>query len=390
VLPVSLHADILKELETMDYSKWDKLEVEEEEDETRTRVVQSVEAEKLECRRELQKEIDRWLEKQIRRLPRDGSRSSSYASTVSRIPPTPIRQVTKEEREVLSMLIVLSHFEEGQTNLDRHPQMLDIVRQNRWIEEDAGSLELLCRVHNMSMQPGDPSEARYREEMRTEEEKIHSHRMNQMTLCAINTIAAPAHTKCSGGLLELFNKICTPETEETKELRKKWQKKEFGKDAIMDSLFPDMRKSVEEAEMDDGLGSDFWIILALGLLAIIGIIAFVVLYYNSPIASSKTTTNVVTAGANATMAAGTHLTTSTTSLSEQLLTPPAPPPPPAVQVCKDSDNGCQAWAEMGECEKNAEFMLANCKLSCRVCKVFAPAPPPRGSDASDSPKSEEL
>jgi len=29
----------------------------------------------------------------------------------------------------------LSHFEEGETNLQRHPQLLDLVRQNRWLEE---------------------------------------------------------------------------------------------------------------------------------------------------------------------------------------------------------------------------------------------------------------
>ena len=33
------------------------------------------------------------------------------------------------------MLMVLSHFEEGETNLQRHPQLLDLVRQNRWLEE---------------------------------------------------------------------------------------------------------------------------------------------------------------------------------------------------------------------------------------------------------------
>ena len=37
--------------------------------------------------------------------------------------------------QVLSMLMVLSHFEEGETNLQRHPQLLDLVRQNRWLEE---------------------------------------------------------------------------------------------------------------------------------------------------------------------------------------------------------------------------------------------------------------
>ena len=33
------------------------------------------------------------------------------------------------------MLMVLSHFEEGGTNLTRHPQLLDLVRHNRWLED---------------------------------------------------------------------------------------------------------------------------------------------------------------------------------------------------------------------------------------------------------------
>ena len=34
-------------------------------------------------------------------------------------------QNKKLRAQVLSMLMVLSHFEEGQTNLTRHPQLLD-------------------------------------------------------------------------------------------------------------------------------------------------------------------------------------------------------------------------------------------------------------------------
>merc|ERR1719331_1521524 len=80
---------------------------------------------------------------------------------------TPIRVVTKAEREVLAMLIAMSHFEEGDTNLDRHAQMLDLVRHHRWMEEDPGTLELLCRVHNNVMKDsnGEPAQGRHKREM---------------------------------------------------------------------------------------------------------------------------------------------------------------------------------------------------------------------------------
>ncbi|CAE7253111.1 unnamed protein product [Symbiodinium microadriaticum] len=55
------------------------------------------------------------------------------------------------------MLMVLSHFEEGGTNLTRHPQLLDLVRHNRWLEEDPGAMELLCRVHNYHMKQAEDS-----------------------------------------------------------------------------------------------------------------------------------------------------------------------------------------------------------------------------------------
>ena len=35
--------------------------------------------------------------------------------------------------------------------------------------------------------------------------------------------------------------------------------------------------------------------------------------------------------------------------------------------CVDSDDNCQAWADGGECSKNAEYMLTNCRASCGVC-----------------------
>lgn len=49
------------------------------------------------------------------------------------------------------MLMVLSHFEEGETNLQRHPQLLDLVRQNRWLEETKNKLLMSYSCANFLM-----------------------------------------------------------------------------------------------------------------------------------------------------------------------------------------------------------------------------------------------
>merc|ERR1712187_315025 len=101
----------------------------------------------------------------------------------SRKPLAPYRQVTKEELKVLAMLIAVSDFEEGETNLTRHPQLLDLVRHHRWLEEDPGTLELLCRVHNAHM--------RRSGEQKGIPESSQDWRMRNRVLCGINTLAAP-------------------------------------------------------------------------------------------------------------------------------------------------------------------------------------------------------
>ncbi len=35
--------------------------------------------------------------------------------------------------------------------------------------------------------------------------------------------------------------------------------------------------------------------------------------------------------------------------------------------CKDKDDRCKEWAEWGECKNNPDWMLANCKKSCKQC-----------------------
>lgn len=37
--------------------------------------------------------------------------------------------------------------------------------------------------------------------------------------------------------------------------------------------------------------------------------------------------------------------------------------------CVDQSEHCAAWAATGECERNAGYMRASCKLSCKLCKL---------------------
>merc|ERR1711920_348352 len=37
------------------------------------------------------------------------------------------------------------------------------------------------------------------------------------------------------------------------------------------------------------------------------------------------------------------------------------------EPCVDLFDSCEDWAEMGQCQENADFMRAKCPLSCKVC-----------------------
>jgi len=195
----------------VDYAKWDKLDADsEEEPEIRKPLAASFDEEDHERSRGLQEEVNQWLKREIMTL-RKGPEGSSVPE-LKRQEPLPYRKVTKQEREVLAMLIAVSHFEEGQTNLTRHPELLELVRHHRWLEEDPGTLELLCRIHNDVM--------RRSGERHAPKESPHDVRMRNMLLSGINTLASPKRAECSGGLLELITRICTPENEAARDLRK--------------------------------------------------------------------------------------------------------------------------------------------------------------------------
>ena len=48
----------------------------------------------------------------------------------------------------------------------------------------------------------------------------------------------------------------------------------------------------------------------------------------------------------------------------------------ASQACIDNNDLCAFWSGVGECQKNAPFMLAECRPSCGVCEATGTTPPP--------------
>ena len=40
--------------------------------------------------------------------------------------------------------------------------------------------------------------------------------------------------------------------------------------------------------------------------------------------------------------------------------------------CVDGDNRCGEWATLGECTKNAGYMMSTCRKSCEACKSNKP------------------
>lgn len=178
------------------------------------------------------------------------------------------RDVSKEERSVLAMLVSLSYFESGETNLHRHPQLLDLMRQNRWLEEDPGTLELLCQVHGLDLNYGTKA---------TGDKNAPEQRFRSMVICGINTLAAAPKSGCKGGFLELVTLICTPDAEKAKEFRTKWEKKEFGKEALLASVFPELKtEEPEEGNME------FWMMVGTGIASLIGLILLVLLIRWAP------------------------------------------------------------------------------------------------------------
>eukprot|EP00747_Dinoflagellata_sp_TGD_P180932 gnl/TRDRNA2_/TRDRNA2_34199_c0_seq1.p1 gnl/TRDRNA2_/TRDRNA2_34199_c0~~gnl/TRDRNA2_/TRDRNA2_34199_c0_seq1.p1 ORF type:complete len:358 (-),score=77.16 gnl/TRDRNA2_/TRDRNA2_34199_c0_seq1:72-1145(-) len=256
----------------LNYGKWDGVgdgdSSEEEERKERERV--AFEEDEKTAHRQIKDEIDSWLQRQIARLPQqDPAREMEMA------PLTPWRRVTRDERQQLAMFMAICQMEQGETNLDRHPQMLEIVRHNRWMEEDPGALEVLCRVHHQVMK--DSSNTPESEDAR----------MRELLVSAINTLGAAKRCKFEGGLLQLVTAICTPQCDRDRELRKLYQKKQFAKDTLFDSLFPELKRYKDGGDLSappDSGAEMIWLFL-LTILMAVAVFAFVGLSYggNDPL-----------------------------------------------------------------------------------------------------------
>lgn len=253
----------------MDYSKWDKLDVsDDEKDEYMSTSAMKERQEDMSNRVDFKGRIDRWIVKRMHRLAekkRNEFGVQGYVDTEHDISPTDTitpRKVTKEERQTLAFLLAITEFKEGETNLDRHVAILDHFRQHRWLEEDPGTLEFLCQLHGKIL-----------DEDKADDDPV----IRRALLCAINTIAAPVRAKYANGIREFISAICTPSNDKERELRKKWQTLDFGRDALFESMFPLLRQYGTE----DGSKSDneFWFFICLTAVVMIALAVGLYLYY---------------------------------------------------------------------------------------------------------------
>ena len=62
-----------------------------------------------------------------------------------------------------------------------------------------------------------------------------------------------------------------------------------------------------------------------------------------------------------------------------------PKEPKGTADCHDETESCEAWASAGECERNAAYMKASCRLSCGECNLppGTPRPPPFDPNACE-------
>jgi len=201
--------------------------------------------------------LDRSLKRRIQVLKREASEADRKLH--DRVGQLPSREVNEAERQVLARLLAVSHFPDGSHNLHRHVEILELGRHNRWLEEDPGLLRLLCRLHVSVLKSDNPSEEDRRMgrdygRRRSPREVEEDHQLQECLLCAVNMLAAPKQAKLVGGMLELVQMICTPGTPAAQELRRKYERKEFGKDAVFETLFPSMTKDEKDEEDDSGWG----------------------------------------------------------------------------------------------------------------------------------------
>lgn len=207
--------------------------------------------------------IDRWLKEKLRKIfPPEDPTGVPELDAWEEIPP---RRVTEEERGALAMFMSAAHCGKDELNLANHHEIMEVARANRWLEEDPGTMELLCQLLR-SLRSADQPMVTRSEDTRIEE----------LLLCALNTLAAPPRAGCSDGygkLYEFFALIGDPKSEKALAARAKYAKKEFAAEAIFDSFLPGRGASREEEP--DGrplLGFYEWFMI----IVVVALVAFLV------------------------------------------------------------------------------------------------------------------
>uniref|UniRef100_A0A7S1PK49 Uncharacterized protein n=1 Tax=Alexandrium catenella TaxID=2925 RepID=A0A7S1PK49_ALECA len=227
------------------YSKWDKLEVSDDEEDKRQESEKqqrlAAHAEEMGKFVEVRDQVETWLKRHLTRMRRELGADPTCPELTAH--GTPIRFPSDEERKTLAMFIAVVHHEKLKDNLVRHHDIMNIARQNRWIEEDPGTLELLCRLHRSLIKA---------DSIGQKSTTMEDQKMEDMVISAINILAAPPLCGCKEGygkVFELFALIGDPKTDEAWDMKAKYMKKEFAGDALFNSMMP------PEARLSGG--SDF-------------------------------------------------------------------------------------------------------------------------------------
>lgn len=211
-------------------------------------------------------QVDKWLKAKIRQIfpPQDGS-GPPELDPWEDIPP---RRVTDEERSALAMFLSVAHFEAHSNNLANHRDIMSIARQHRWLEEDPGTVELLCQVQRCLRSSGNSG---------AESVSGLDARMEDMVLSGLNTLAAPSRAGCSEGygkIYELFAIIGDPKTSDAWNVREKYMKKEYAAEALFESLMP--KTQTADGENGQMFSSTEWCIFFGSLLLVVLVVAVLI------------------------------------------------------------------------------------------------------------------
>ncbi|CAE8647842.1 unnamed protein product [Polarella glacialis] len=167
--------------------------------------------------------------------------------------------VNDEERRVLAMFLVICRSSEGGTNLARHREILEMARQNRWLEE-ACTLELLCSLHRHG------SDMLVSELTRKQDLDCF-----QMVASTINTLAATRCPECFGShrIFDLFALIGDPKGEEAWNVKEAYARQLFAMDAIANQPLDKTVARVRQKVLQQQTGHEHRVVLALGFVILV-------------------------------------------------------------------------------------------------------------------------